>query len=86
MKFFAEPNHYVRVTNKNLRTAGYKSGITFDSNGVFETDNPRLIEALKVHFKCEDDAVILTPVEEIPEEVIEEVAEEVKPKTKRRGK
>jgi hypothetical protein len=54
MKFYAEPNHYVRITQKNLRN-GRKHGFYFDENGVYETNDPRLIQALRVHFKCEDD-------------------------------
>ena len=102
IKFYAEPNHYVRIAKKNLRN-GRKNGFYFDANGVYETDDVRLIEALKPHFKHEGDSLDVEEVVEVVEanidvvedivvdtavEVIEEVmeAEEVKPKVKGRGK
>ena len=76
MKFYAEPNHYVRIARKNLRN-GRKGGFYFDANGVYETDDVRLIEALKPHFKHEGDTLDVEKVEEVTEaniDVVEDIA------------
>ena len=58
MKFYAEPNLYVRVTKPSLKN-GRKSGFYFDENGVFETEDPRLIDAMKLQFSTEPPAVVV---------------------------
>jgi len=55
MKFFAEPNYYVRINNKYLQRITGKKGLYFDANGEYVTDKPSLINALKTVFRFEDD-------------------------------
>jgi hypothetical protein len=73
MKFYAEPNLLVRV-NKNIPSNRRMKAFRFDENGIFETENIRLIALLKKRFKFEE----VTKQEEIKEEIIEEVTEEKK--------
>ena len=54
MKFFAEPSFYVRINNKYTQRVTGKKGLYFDANGEYVTDNQTLINALKPHFKYED--------------------------------
>lgn len=81
VKFFAEPNFYVRVSNKVIQRMSNLKGLQFDENGEYVTDNDYLINAMKIQFKHEE--VKETEVEEIEE--IEEVVESttVAEKTKR---
>lgn len=58
MKFFAEPNLYVRIVNKHLRLRRM-SGFHFDENGVYETEDATLIAHLKNNFRYEE-----TPTEQ----------------------
>lgn len=51
MKFKGQPNLYVRIANKQMHRLTNIKGISFDSNGIYETDNPILIKALSVHFE-----------------------------------
>lgn len=55
MKFYGEPNQLVRVNKKGkLRRV---RDFRFNENGVYETDNPHLINALKRRFKAEETVV-----------------------------
>lgn len=53
MKFFAEPNLYVRFTQRHRRIFGMR-GFSFDENGEYETDKELLIRLLKQRFKYEE--------------------------------
>lgn len=53
MKFYAEPNLLVRI-NKNIPRNRRMKHFRFDSNGEFETDNPRLIKVLSKRFRHEE--------------------------------
>lgn len=51
MKFKAEPNLYVRISNKIVqRTTGLK-GFTFNDKGEYETENPMMINVLSQNFE-----------------------------------
>lgn len=52
MKFYAEPNMLVRI-NKNIHRR--LKSFRFDSSGIYETDNERLINALKRRFKYDEE-------------------------------
>lgn len=65
MKFKGEPNLLVRFSNKNLRK-GNRQGFRFDSNGLYETENKKVIQALKRKFEVVSDVEeVQEPVEEI---------------------
>ena len=67
MKFYAEPNLYVRIAQKNMRN-GRKNGFYFDDKGEFETEDTRLIARLLAHgFKSVKEEEIL-PFDEVIEE------------------
>jgi len=55
MKFFAQPNLFIRFKplHKRLFNA---TGFFFDANGEFETDRELLIKVLQKQFKYEDTA------------------------------
>ena len=53
MKFFAEPNLYVRFTPR-YRRLFRKQGFFFDKNGEFETEQELLIKLLKQRFQYEE--------------------------------
>ena len=70
MKFRGTPNLLVRFTKKNMRN-GRKIGVRFDKDGIYETENPRIIKAFKAKFEViEEDVVENEPVKV---EVVEEV-------------
>jgi hypothetical protein len=77
MKFFATPKHYVKISNKYIQRVTGLKGFYFDANGEYVTSNPRIINALKTHFKFEDDTLDLKceieplNVQEIATETIE---------------
>jgi len=50
MKFIAEPNLYVRFTDRHSRMFR-KKGFYFNEHGEFETENPSLVKLLKLRFK-----------------------------------
>lgn len=54
MKFYAEPNLYVRFTERHSRMF-HKKGFYFDEHGEFETEHPSLVKLLKLHFKYGDE-------------------------------
>lgn len=67
MKFKAEPNLYVRISNKIVqRTTGLK-GLKFDENGEYETENPMMINVLNQNFEKSEE--IKEVVEEIKEPI-----------------
>lgn len=73
MKFKAEPNLYVRVSNKIVqRTTGLK-GFNFDENGEYETENPMMINVLSQNFEVIEE--VLEQAEEVVE--VEEIKETV---------
>lgn len=81
MKFRAEPNLFVRISNKYVKRATGKKGFYFDAKGEYETDNHRLIRLLKAKFKeevTEEPQEPQEPQEEISFKDIEEPKEEVK--------
>jgi len=51
MKFKAQPGLYVKISNKYLQRATGKKGFYFDSEGIYETDNEVLINALGQSFE-----------------------------------
>lgn len=66
MRFKAEPNLFVRVSNKYVqRVAGIK-GFHFDANGEYETENELLIKLLSQHYEA---------VEGVPQTITPEVIE-----------
>ena len=62
MIFYAEPNMLVRI-NKNIASNRRLKSFRFDSEGKYQTENPRLINALKRRFKYD-----IEVVEEVKEE------------------
>lgn len=56
MIFYSEPNMLVRI-NKNIASNRRLKSFRFDSEGKFETENPRLINALKRRFKYDIEVV-----------------------------
>lgn len=50
MKFTAEPNLFVRFSNKFVQRMTGKKGIHFDENGQYETENEFEIKILEQHF------------------------------------
>ena len=81
MKFFAEPNLFVRVSNKPLQRAVGVKGFSFDGNGEFITENETLIKVLKTQFKFDevnlpsDDKTDALDGQEIASETTEEISE-----------
>jgi hypothetical protein len=78
MKFFAEPNFFVRVSSKPLQRLTNLKSIVFDDKGEYVTENPHVIKALKTQFKFEEEQP-----EVIIEDAIEEVVEVTEEKPKR---
>lgn len=70
MKFFSNPNMFVRINNKNLQRIVGLKGFNFDVNGEYETDNKYLIESLKIQFQFEDKKIKAD--EEIPSNELNE--------------
>jgi hypothetical protein len=73
MKFFGEPNLYVTDSKNNGRVL-----FKFDENGEYATDDEKLINRLKHHFKHEEQ----TEEKEVPapkRETVSETKLEVKP-------
>lgn len=54
MKFKGEPNLLVRI-NKNIAKNRRLKNFRFDNNGIYETDNPRVIKALSKRFEIIED-------------------------------
>lgn len=52
MKFYGQPNLYVRISNRYKHLFSFK-GFYFNDKGEFETANERLIKLLKQQFKYE---------------------------------
>jgi spermidine/putrescine-binding protein len=71
MKFFAECNEAVWDAAKNKVLCKFE-------NGIFETDDPKIIEVLKKNYKFEE---IKNEVKKIKEE-IKEIKNEKKPRKK----
>lgn len=59
MKFKAEPNLFVKISNKYIQRVTGKKGFYFNDKGEFETDNEVLIKVLSQNFEV---------VEELKEE------------------
>jgi len=53
MEFYAEPNLYVRISERYRRFFHFK-GFRFDENGAFETENERLIRLMKQNFSYDE--------------------------------
>lgn len=55
-KFFSTPNHLVKERKRILFTQDYeyKPIFRFDTKGEYITDDPKLIQKLKRHFKYEE--------------------------------
>lgn len=51
MKFKAEPNLFVRISNKYVQRATGKKGFYFDNKGIYETENEILIKVLSQNFE-----------------------------------
>lgn len=51
MKFKAQKNLYVKISNKFVQRATGKKGFYFNDKGEFETENAILIKALSQHFE-----------------------------------
>jgi hypothetical protein len=66
MIFYSEPSMLVRI-NKNIASNRRLKSFRFDSEGKFETENPRLIIALKRRFKYDIEVVTEEPKEEVIE-------------------
>lgn len=93
MKFYGTPGMLVRVNKNKAKPRNLKS-FRFDDNGEFETENVRLINALKKRFKHEEKVSLektekisepiieieseVIPLEELPEDQIRELAKEKK--------
>jgi len=76
VKFKGIPKQLVRFQTKSLRN-GRKTGIRFDKDGIYETENPRLIKALKNRFEVVaevEEAVVKE--EELTDEEIRQMAKE----------
>lgn len=83
MKFYAEPNLYVRISERYRRFFPFK-GFRFDENGVFETEHERLIRLMKQNFQYEEKA---SPTEETPNpENNASTSETIQPKAFRKCK
>lgn len=54
MKFYSEPNMSVFKMVKQGRFNKKVLAFKFDENGEFETEDNRLIEKLKIHFKHDE--------------------------------
>lgn len=54
MKFYGTPNMLVRIKSSFLQRVTRMRSFHFDDNGVFETENERLIEALKRRYKYDE--------------------------------
>jgi hypothetical protein len=57
MRFKAEPNLYVRISNKYIQRATGKKGFYFDANGEYETENAVLAKALSPMFPTVEEEV-----------------------------
>lgn len=55
MKFKAEPNYYVRLSNKYVQRSTGLKGFYFDDKGEYETENEVMINVLSQHFEKVDD-------------------------------
>lgn len=51
MKFKAEPNYYVRLSNKYVQRATGLKGFYFDDKGIYETENETMIKVLSQNFE-----------------------------------
>lgn len=51
LKFKAEPNLFVRLSNKYVQRATGKKGFYFDDKGEYETENEVLINVLSQNFE-----------------------------------
>jgi hypothetical protein len=54
MKYKSEPNLYVKINNKYVQRVTGKKGFSFDSDGVYETDNELLIKVLSQNFTIDE--------------------------------
>lgn len=54
MRFYGPPGMLVRINRKNLRPNSIKM-FRFNADGIYETDNPRLINILKRKFKYDEE-------------------------------
>ena len=58
MKFVAEPNLFVRFSNKYVQRVTSMKGIHFDDKGEYNTDSEVLIKLLSQHFKHEESSLV----------------------------
>lgn len=73
MKFYAEPNLYVRFTERHRKMFGV-CGFKFNDKGEFDTNNPFWIRLLCQQFKHEEQE---TTVEQNEEEITAESSEDI---------
>lgn len=57
MKFKAEPNLYVKISNKYVQRATGLKGFFFDENGEYETDSELLIKVLSQSFEVKEEEI-----------------------------
>jgi hypothetical protein len=70
MRFKAQPNLFVRIGNETHKRLLGKTGIQFNGDGYFETDNPLLIKILPSASGVEVVQEENTAVEEVKGETI----------------
>lgn len=55
MRFKAEPNLYVKISNKYVQRATGLKGFYFDDKGEYETDNELMIKVLSQSFEIKEE-------------------------------